>query len=202
MSPCYGTRLDDAIALAVDAFRHERRKGTSIPYISHLFQVMVTVAEHGGTEDQLIAAVLHDYLEDIEGSSEELLAERFGDRVAAMVRDLSDTTVRPKPPWAERKLAYLEHLRTLGPDVRLVSAADKLHNATTIRRDVETGGLEVFDRFTASMPRTLWYYRAVARALADGWDHPLVRELEGEVARIHELVGVALPEGPDPIPPA
>ncbi len=199
--PCYGPRLDDAIALATDAFRHETRKGTSIPYISHLLQVMVTVAEHGGTEDQLIAAVLHDFLEDIEGSSEALLADRFGADVARMVRDLSDTTVRPKPPWAERKLAYLDHLRTLGPDVRLVSAADKLHNATSIRRDVEDSGLAVFSRFTAPMPRTLWYYRSVARALADGWEHRLLRRLDDEVGHIHELVGVPLPVGPDPLPP-
>ncbi len=198
---CYSRRLDDALALATDAFRYQRRKSTDIPYLSHLLAVMVAVAEHGGDEDQMIAAVLHDYLEDIKGSTEAQLAERFGPRVAKMVADLSDTTVLPKPPWAARKLAYLDHLGTLAPDVRLISAADKLHNATSIRRGVERDGLAVFDRFSASMARTLWYYRSVSRILSDGWSHPLADRLQEEVVHIHALVGVPLPPPPDPLPP-
>src|SRR5829696_6971427 len=99
LQACYSPRLDEAIALAVDAFRHETRKGTRVPYLAHLLQVMVLVAEHGGDEDQMIAAVLHDYLEDIDGASADSLRVRFGDRVTDLVVGLSDTTVRPKPPW-------------------------------------------------------------------------------------------------------
>ena len=199
-APCYTERLDQALALAAEAFRHKRRKSTEIPYLAHLLQVMVTVAEHGGDEDQLIAAVLHDYLEDIEGSSAEDLAGRFGPRVAGMVAALSDTAVRPKPPWGPRKLQYLAHLRAAPAEVKLISAADKLHNARSIHRDLHAVGTDVFDRFSASRARTLWYYREVVRSLASGWSHPLVDELEGVVHAVHQAAGEA-PPGPDELDP-
>ena len=113
----YSDRFDRAVALAVEAFRPVRRKGSRVPYITHLMMVCAIVGEHGGSEDQMIAAVLHDYLEDIEGSSVALLEREFGPQVAEYVLALSDTTTRPKPPWRERKEAYLAllpHLRA-GP---------------------------------------------------------------------------------------
>ena len=85
----YSPRFDDAAAMAIDAFRHIKRKATGVPYITHLMQVCVTVGEFGGDEDQMIAALLHDYLEDIEGSSVEELEARFGANVAGMVLELS-----------------------------------------------------------------------------------------------------------------
>ena len=103
----YSNRFDDAAALAIDAFRHIKRKATGVPYVTHLMQVCVTVGEYGGDEDQMIAALLHDYLEDVEGSSADELEARFGRRVREMVLALSDTVVRPKPPWRERKEKYL-----------------------------------------------------------------------------------------------
>jgi (p)ppGpp synthase/HD superfamily hydrolase len=189
----YSKRLDDALALAADAFRSRRRKGTTIPYLSHLLAVMAIVAEHGGDEDQLIAAVLHDYLEDIEGASRDLLASRFGERVTSLVEGLSDSTGYPKPPWEERKRAYLVHLAGATPDLKLVSAADKLHNARSIRRDLKSGGPAVWKRFSASPTDTLWYYREVTRALGEGWAHPLLDELVDEVAALHAAAGVAIP---------
>jgi (p)ppGpp synthase/HD superfamily hydrolase len=182
--PCYSERLDQALALATVAFRDIRRKGTDIPYLSHLLQVMVTVAEHGGDEDQLIAAVLHDYLEDIDGSSAAELAAAFGDRVAGLVQGLSDTEVRPKPPWLERKQAYLAHLRSSPADLKLISAADKLHNARSIRRDLGRVGDAVWDRFSGTREQTLWYYRELVEALADGWESALLAELRAEVAAL------------------
>ncbi len=182
--PCYSERLDRALALATVAFRDIRRKGTDIPYLSHLLQVMVTVAEHGGDEDQLIAAVLHDYLEDIDGSSAAELAAAFGDRVAGLVQGLSDTEVRPKPPWLERKQAYLAHLRSSPADLKLISAADKLHNARSIRRDLGRVGDAVWDRFSGTREQTLWYYRELVEALADGWESALLAELRAEVAAL------------------
>ena len=113
--PFYDARLGDALKLAADAFAHVARKGTGIPYLSHLLAVSTMVMEHGGTPDQCIAAVLHDYLEDIHGASEVHLQERFGDNVALLVRALSDTTqAEHKEPWLERKQRYIAHLPTAG----------------------------------------------------------------------------------------
>lgn len=188
---CYTRRLDRAVALATDAFRHTRRKATGIPYLSHLFQVMVYVAEHGGDEDQLIAAVLHDYLEDIDGASPDGLELEFGPRVARLVVALSDTTERPKPPWEPRKRAYLAHLREAPAEVKLISAADKLHNAESIHRDVRVVGDRIWDRFTASREQTLWYYREVVEALGAGWTSALLDRLRAEVDALHRTVQAA-----------
>jgi len=179
--PCYSSRFDEALGLAAAAFRDRRRKGTEIPYVAHLLQVAVWVAEGGGDEEQLIAAVLHDYLEDIEGSSAAELRTRFGERVTRLVEALSDTTVRPKPPWRERKERYLAHLRAAPAEVKLISACDKLHNARSILRDLGLVGDEVWARFSATKGDTLWYYREVAGALAHEFDHPVVREVDEAV---------------------
>lgn len=175
--PLYSPRLDDALAFVADAFRHRGRKGSGVPYLTHLLQVMVLVAEHGGDEDQMVAALLHDYLEDIAGASETMIRVRFGARVASIVLALSDTTLQPKPPWLERKRAFITRAASMSPDVKLVCAADKLHNARSILLDYERIGAEVFERFTASREQTIWYYDSVHRALATGWDHRLLEEL-------------------------
>jgi (p)ppGpp synthase/HD superfamily hydrolase len=184
-TPAYSERLDDALVLAASSFRSVLRKGTSTPYLTHLLQVMVTVGEHGGDEEQMIAAVLHDYLEDVDGSTEAELAARYSPRVARMVGALSDTDVRPKPPWRERKEAYLRHLRDEPAEVKLISCADKLHNARCIVRDLNAVGAPLWDRFSAPREGTLWYYREVVEALATGWEHTLVGELRAVVEAMH-----------------
>lgn len=183
--PMYSKRLDDALALAADAFRHERRKATDIPYLCHLLQVMVWVGEYGGDEDQMIAAVLHDYLEDVEGSSETELRRQFGDRVADYVVDLSDTVVRPKPPWKARKVEYIAKLAQKPADVKLISACDKLHNAESILRDHRAHGDTLWERFTAPKEGTLWYYRSITEALGEGWSSPVLDRLRQTVDTIH-----------------
>jgi len=188
LKQAYSERLDRALALAADAFRGTFRKSTNIPYLTHLLSVFASVGEHGGDEDQMIAAILHDYLEDIPGSTAEELQAAFGERVARLVAALSDTTVFPKPPWKERKLNYLAHLRDEPEEVKLISAADKLHNCRSILRDYYRQGDSVFLRFTASKTETLWYYRAVTEALANGWSHPILSELEEAVRDLHAAV--------------
>ena len=183
----YTTRLDAALALATDAFRHQERKGSGTPYLLHLLQVLVTVGEHGGDEDQMIAAVLHDYLEDIDGSNAADLQARFGHRVRHLVEALSDTVVRPKPPWKERKLRYLAQLREHSADVKLISAADKLHNAKSIESDHAILGEAIWDRFTATKAETLWYYASVVDALGYQWQHRLLEQLREVVARLQRL---------------
>lgn len=177
----YSERFDAAVALAVRDFRSVVRKGTSIPYITHLFTVASTVGEHGGDEDQLIAAVLHDWLEDVEGASAEALEAQFGPRVRGLVEGLSDSFTHPKPPWKERKVTYISRLASKPAELKLISAADKIHNCQCIRRDFATHGEALWTRFSGGRDGTLWYYRAVADALQQDWDHALAVRLREEV---------------------
>jgi (p)ppGpp synthase/HD superfamily hydrolase len=191
--PFYGPKVGEALKLAADAFAPRARKGSGVPYLTHLLAVATLVMEHGGDEDQIVAAVLHDYLEDIPGASAEELESAFGARVAGIVRALSDATdATNKAPWKPRKLSYLAHLRGESADVKLVSAADKLHNARSIVEDHRRMGDEVFARFTASREETLWYYREVVLALADGFAHPLLDELRRAVRELHDATGAKL----------
>jgi (p)ppGpp synthase/HD superfamily hydrolase len=183
----YSPRFEAAVGLAVADFRSVTRKGSGTPYISHLFAVTALVAEAGGDEDQLIAAMLHDWLEDIPGADAAVLERDFGPRVRRIVEALSDSTEHPKPPWQERKDRFLVHIRTQPAEVKLVCAADKLHNASTLARDLELHGPSTLDRFRGGPSGTLWYHQAVADALADGFEHWLVRELQLTVRRVHEL---------------
>lgn len=180
----YSERFDRAVALAVRDFRGITRKGSSVPYVTHLLAVTALVGEAGGDEDQLIAAVLHDWLEDVEHSTVEHLEEAFGARVARLVLALSDTTELPKPPWRPRKEAYIAHLREQPAEVKLVSACDKLHNATTLLRDLRADGPATLDRFSGGRDGTVWYYHEVARALAVGWESTVLDELFEVVAAI------------------
>jgi (p)ppGpp synthase/HD superfamily hydrolase len=175
--PQYSERLDDALIFVASEFRHQIRKGSGVPYLSHLLQVAATVAEHGGDEEQIVAALCHDYLEDIDGATREVLVARFGDRVADFVVALSDATGQPKPPWKDRKLAYLARLREEPGALKLISAADKLHNASAIVRDRRQVGEAVWARFNPTREETLWYYREVVVSLSAGWEHPLLDEL-------------------------
>jgi (p)ppGpp synthase/HD superfamily hydrolase len=188
----YSRRFDDAMNLAVEAFRDKFRKQTQIPYITHLIAVCATVGEHGGDEDQLIAALLHDYLEDIPGATASELQDRFGERVAAYVIALSDTTVHPKPPWKQRKVSYLAHLRDEAPDLKLISAADKLHNCRSVIRDHNVMGEKIFDRFSVPKEETLWYFRAVLEALETNWRHPILDELRDAVNDLHRVSEVPI----------
>ncbi len=189
MTTAYTERLDRALALAAESFRGTFRKSTKVPYLTHLLAVCASVGEHGGDEDQMIAAVLHDYLEDVDGARVEDLSGPFGERVARLVLALSDSVSSPKPPWKERKEKYLQHLRAEPAEVKLISAADKLHNCRSILRDHYAQGDAVFSRFTASKDQTLWYYRSVTAALAEGWDHPILKELKEAVHDLHKVAG-------------
>lgn len=183
--PAYTERMDDAVAFVLQKFRFVVRKQTTIPYVTHLFAVAASVGEHGGDEDQIIAALLHDTLEDIPEVTADDLRARFGERVATYVIALSDTTVTPKPAWKPRKEAYLAKLRDEPAALKLISCADKLHNCNSVRRDHRAIGDAVFDRFTAPKHETLWYFREVLDALGTGWKHPILEELRESVHELH-----------------
>jgi (p)ppGpp synthase/HD superfamily hydrolase len=183
-----GPRFDDAFLFAAEKHAAQTRKRTDVPYISHLMSVAALVLEAGGDEDQAIAALLHDVVEDCGG--EPMLEEvrgRFGGRVAKIVQGCTDAYALPKPPWKQRKLDYLELLRSADDDIRLVSAADKLHNVRTILTDYRREGDSVWDRFSGRRDGTLWYYRAVLEVLRAGGPNRLVDELQRVVTELESL---------------
>ncbi|HEY1856080.1 HD domain-containing protein [Acidocella sp.] len=181
------SRLADATGFALNIHAEQTRKGSEVPYISHLLGVASLVLEHGGDEEQAIAGLLHDAIEDQGAHQEPIIAERFGARVASIVRGCTDADTLPKPPWRARKAAYLAHLETAGPDVLLVSCADKLYNARAIRIDLQTHGLAVFERFNAGHAGTLWYYRALAASFQRLLPGPLSAELATTVAELGQM---------------
>jgi (p)ppGpp synthase/HD superfamily hydrolase len=182
------SRFEEALVFATRLHAGQRRKGTAIPYISHLLGVTSLVLENGGDEDEAIAALLHDAIEDQGGAAtREEIRRRFGDTVVAIVDGCTDAEVMPKPPWRGRKEAYIAHIRQASPSVRLVSAADKLHNARTILADYRVLGDRLWQRFTGGKEGTLWYYRSVVEALREVGPVPLVEELDRVVKEIERL---------------
>ncbi len=159
-----GTRFEQALVFATRKHSGQTRKKTQAPYISHLLIVAGLVLEAGGDEDLAIAALLHDTVEDCGGAPVlKEIRRRFGKRVAHVVDGCTDTDETPKPPWRKRKEEYLKHLRTADQDTRLVSAADKLHNARSVLTDYREIGDLIWERFAGERTGTLWYYRALAK---------------------------------------
>ncbi|HOR32525.1 MAG TPA: HD domain-containing protein, partial [Syntrophales bacterium] len=182
-------RFDEALAYAHEAHRDQLRKGTRIPYISHLMAVAAIVLENGGDEDAAIAALLHDVIEDGGGdAARREIRRRFGQRVVGIVDECTDAEVIPKPPWRGRKEDYIARLRHASPQARLVTSADKLHNARTILADYRVVGEALWERFNAGRDEVLWYYRSLAAALKEGGATPLVEELERVVNELTRLV--------------
>jgi len=186
----YGERFEEALLYAARLHRDQTRKGTEVPYVTHLLAVAAIVGENGGTEDEVVAALLHDAPEDRGGKDRlEDIRARFGDEVAEIVDGCTDTYEDPKPEWRPRKEAYIAHVATASPSVRLVSAADKLHNARSILADLRSLGDKLWDRFTGGKEGTLWYYRALVEAYAEVGSNPVVEELDKVVREIETLAG-------------
>jgi (p)ppGpp synthase/HD superfamily hydrolase len=184
----YTEKFENALEYAARLHRDQRRKGTDIPYITHLLAVASLVGENGGTEDEVIAALLHDGPEDQGGlPTLEDIRAHFGDEVAEIVDGCTDTYEDPKPPWRERKERYLAHLAGAPDSVRLVSSADKLHNARAVLSDYRTVGEDLWSRFNGGKEGTLWYYRAVVDTLQGGG--PIVEELDRVVVELGTLSG-------------
>lgn len=161
-------RFDDALAYASRIHRAQRRKGADIPYVSHLLGVAAIAIENGATEDQAIAALLHDAVEDQGGAARlEDIRNRYGEEVARIVDDCTDSDTEPKPPWRARKEAYLASLSHKPAASLEVSIADKTHNASAIVADLHIHGGEVWSRFTGGKDGSLWYYRELAKIFAE-----------------------------------
>jgi (p)ppGpp synthase/HD superfamily hydrolase len=177
-------RFDRALLYATHVHGGQVRKETPIPYIAHLLAVSATVLEYDGSEDMAIAALLHDAVED-QGGEPRLsdIRNRFGDRVADIVRSCSDTVVnssagQKKEDWKTRKTRYIEHLNLVDQDTLIVSLSDKVHNARSILRDLRKPeiGNAIWKRFKPSKEDTLWYYRELARSFQ--------RRLKGQSAKM------------------
>ncbi len=193
-----GPRFREALAEAALVHQHQRRKGSDTPYVSHLLAVTALVIEHGGDEDQAIAALFHDAVEDQDVSLDDLAA-RYGERVAAIVEactdTLPDTSERGAATWRARKERYLAHLAVASPDVLLVSASDKVHNARAILVDVRAAGMVALRRFNAGPDGVRWYYRSLVEVLGARLPGPLTDELSRTVAEIESIFAATAPQG-------
>ena len=181
-------RFIRALGYAARLHAHQTRKGKDRPYIGHLLGVASIVIEHGGDEDQAIAALLHDAVEDQGGLPR--LAEirrKFGARVAQMVDGCTDAYSDPKPEWRARKQAYIERVRREPAEIQLISAADKLHNAREVLADLRIEGDSVWSRFKGGKDGTLWYYRQMVDALSESGRTSLVEELARVVSKLERL---------------
>ena len=189
-TPILTERFDEALAYVAHLHRTQLRKGGDIPYLGHLLSVSSLVIEGGGTETQAIAGLLHDAVQDQGGPP--ILAElrtKFGDDVATIVDQCSDTDVVPKPPWKARKEAYIAHLDSASDDTILVSLADKLDNARALLRDYRIVGAELWQRFSVNDPKEhLWYYRSLLEVFKDRNQTWLVDELDRVITTLEESI--------------
>lgn len=191
----YSNRMIEAMAAAAQIHGTQVRKGTTIPYLSHLLGTCAIALDYGANEDVAIAALLHDAIEDgLPTDAARATVWRFGDEVGRIVEGCTDGVPGPdgrKPPWLERKTAYLANVTTEDHSVLLVSGSDKLHNARSIVRDLRGVGEEVWGRFSAAKADTLWYYRHLVTAYRENPAHTpaLIDELDRTVAEMERLAG-------------
>lgn len=192
-----GERFDDALTFASQLHRKQVRKQSGIPYISHLLAVAALVIEYGGREEEAIAALLHDAIEDqsdtwpggAQGLRQEI-TKRYGESVAAIIEGCTDTDTIPKPPWRERKERYLEHLVEASPAVLLVACCDKLHNLRSTLADYRTHGEALWKRFNAGKPEQLWFYRSLAEVFSSPKVPPqLAKDFRESVHSLIDLAG-------------
>lgn len=181
-------RFETALAFAARLHAHQIRKQSGIPYVAHLLGVASLVLEHGGTEDEAIGGLLHDAVEDQGGMpTHDTIKRLFGLEVAAIVLGCTDAVTVPKPPWRTRKENYIKHLAEVSESVRLVSCADKLHNARAIVADLRIVGNQVWSRFTGGQEGSLWYYHALADAFTQHGPPVLAAELRRTVDEMARL---------------
>jgi (p)ppGpp synthase/HD superfamily hydrolase len=186
--PKLSNRFEQALVYAAQVHENQVRKGSDIPYVSHLLSVAALVLEDGGDEDEAIAGLLHDAVEE-RGSLEirEAILVQFGERVACIVDACTESCTIPKPPWRDRKLRYIEQMRHASPSVLRVSMADKLHNARSILADRDREGEAVWDKFKGGKAGTLWFYRSLLEIYRLGGSNFLLSEIERTVDRLENF---------------
>ncbi len=190
--PLLSEQFDRAFLLASHLHRRQRRKGLPVPYLSHLLSCAAFVMEAQGDEDEICAAVLHDAVEDQGGMPifEKIKAE-FGERVAQIVLDCSDTTTYPKPSWKERKSKYIEHLKSATTSARLVSLADKVHNLHSLLTGLARDGEDMWSHFRGSPREILWYYTSLFEVFSQNPEpriQSLLKRFEQLVKELQSLI--------------
>lgn len=181
-------RFEQALVYATRLHAHQIRKATGVPYISHLLSVAALVLEDGGDEDEAIAALLHDAVEDQGGKTTRAEIYRlFGERVGSIVDGCTEFDSEIKPPWRERKERYLEQLRQGTPSVRRVALADKLHNARTIVQDYRQQGENIWSVFSVGKDGMLWFYHTLLTLYRETESSPMVEELARVIAELEQL---------------
>jgi len=197
-TPLLSPKFALALQFANQIHSMQVRKGLGAPYISHLMAVASLVLEFGGSENQAIAALLHDAAEDCGGRKMlDTVRVMFGDEVANIVEACTDSFAESpenKLEWRPRKEKYLARLSDEPPEAKLVSCADKLHNLTNTLRDIGNEGVEAWKvRMTLSKngaaEKQVWYYIGCYQALADGWNNPILNTFGKAVAELRDLVG-------------
>jgi (p)ppGpp synthase/HD superfamily hydrolase len=178
-------QFEKALIYATRIHGGKLRKKTRIPYIGHILGVTAIALEYGANETEAIAALLHDAVEDCGGAKRLRDIERkFGKKVARIVEGCTDTFQTPKPPWRERKENYIAHLKRASAPTRLVSAADKLHNARAILHNLRQQEDNLWSRFNGGKEGALWYYRSLVSAFREHGSNELIEELDRVVTEI------------------
>jgi (p)ppGpp synthase/HD superfamily hydrolase len=196
--PILGDRFEVALVLAHRLHRTQLRKGTQVPYLSHLLSVAALVLEEGGDEDEAIAALLHDAIEDQGGlNTRDLILAKFGKRVCDIVEGCTESQTEPLPAWQDRKVLHLEKLAQETTSVRRVTLADKLHNVRSMLMDYNHCGPSLWQRFGGGRSGTIWYYRAVADCLRSPHITPIFSELERSIDWLDYLSKSTETTGPD-----
>ena len=191
MSNLLSDRFVSAFSKAFTLHKDQKRKASQTPYIAHLMSVAALVLENGGSDDQAIAALLHDAVEDAGGleTLEEIRVE-FGDSVAELVDGCTDSYTHPKADWEPRKMAYLDKLRNAPDEILLISLADKVHNARSILLDLHRSGVSTWDKFKGKKTGTLWYYQTLAKIFDNAPYPSLKNELRNLVDEMHTLANL------------
>jgi (p)ppGpp synthase/HD superfamily hydrolase len=181
-------RFEEALLYATRLHAEQSRKGSDIPYVSHLMAVAGLTLEYGGGEDEAIAALLHDAVEDQGGEATRIeILKRFGPAIAEIVDGCTDADTFPKPPWFPRKEAFMASLRRAPESVRLVVACDKLHNARAMVKDYRVCGEALWGRFSGGREGTLWYYRKMVDVLHSPATAQVIEELDRVVTELETL---------------
>lgn len=182
-------RFETALVLAHRLHRNQVRKAGGVPYIAHLLSVAALVLEDGGSEDEAIAALLHDAIEDQGGqATREEIGRQLGDRVVDIVDGCTASDTVPKPPWKERKLRYLETLQTAPAEVVRVSLADKLHNARSLLSEFRREGAAAWCHFNASPTEIVWFYEALLKVYQNTSSSRMVEDLQQAVVQLKTWV--------------
>jgi (p)ppGpp synthase/HD superfamily hydrolase len=172
-----------------EVYQKQKRKGKDVAYITHPMAVGLILARAGADEEVIAAGILHDTIEDSVDEkkvTEEMIAGRFGSRVAGIVMDVTEKD--RSLPWETRKREAVRHIAHFSEDSLLVKSADVIANLSETLDDYNRFGDEVFDRFHASKERTVGHWREVVRALIERWDgNPLRRDLEHISAELEKL---------------